>query len=304
MRSACWSMASFALAILAGLVVLAGPAAAEGAEHVLVVGVDGLRGDAVGQAETPNMHRLMAEGASTVTAEAVLPTVSAPNWATILMGSEPKTNGIASNDWKRGEGPLFPTIFRALHEQRKEAYIAVVYEWGDFGRLFDHEDVSLASNAEKAAGGKEPRPSAAQAVTSAAADAIRKDKPTLTFVHLDLVDHAGHGSGYGTPAYVEAVAEVDRYLGELLKAVSEAGIAEKTVVIVVGDHGGSGKGHGGTTQEEIRVPWIIAGPGIAPGKVLSEKVSLSQTAPTVARALKIEAPAEWTAKAVEEAFVK
>lgn len=304
MRNAVRSVVLFVSVALLNSVLLAGAVAAENAEHVLVVGVDGLRGDAVGQAKTPHMHKLMKEGASTVTAEAVLPTVSAPNWAAILMGSEPKTNGIASNDWKRGEGPLFPTVFHALRQAKKDVGIAVTYEWGDFGRLFDHADVSLAVTAEQAAKGEDPKPPAAQAVTKAAAKAIREMKPVLTFVHLDLVDHAGHGHGYGTPAYLEAVAEADGCLGELLKAVSDAGIAKKTVVIVLGDHGGIGKGHGGTTPEEVRVPWIIAGPGIVPGKALSEKVSLTQTAPTIARVLGIEAPVEWTAKAVEEAFTE
>jgi predicted AlkP superfamily pyrophosphatase or phosphodiesterase len=271
---------------------------------VVVVGIDGLRGDAVEQAQTPNMHKLMVQGASTLKAKAVFPTVSSPNWASIIMGATPKTHRIFSNDWQPGQTPPFPTIFDAIHARYKKAHIAVAYEWGGFGRLFNHDAVDFDATSLLNAVKPDPNTTPAQAVTRAAVDIIKKDKPTLTFVHLDLVDHAGHASGYGTPEYLTVVGEADRYLGEILKAIADAGVADKTVVIVVADHGGKEKSHGAPSPEETYVPWIVAGPRIAAGKMLVEPVSVAQTAPTIARILRVKCPKVWTEKPVIEAFGK
>lgn len=283
---------------------VAASARAEKPQHVVVVGIDGMRGDAIEQAKTPNMHKLMAQGASTVKAKAVFPTVSSPNWASIIMGATPKTHKIYSNDWQPDQTPPFPTIFDIVRNKYKKAYIAATYEWSGFGRLFNHASVNLAASALVEQVKQDPNMTPAQAITRNAVNVIRKEKPVLTFVHLDLIDHAGHGAGYGTPDYLVAVSEADGYVGEILAAIAEAGIAEKTVTIVLADHGGKDKSHGGPSPEETYVPWMIAGPGIAAGKALAQPVGVEQTAPTIARVLRVKCPKEWTAKPVQEAFIK
>lgn len=292
------------LALLIALAYFAMPVEAQTAKHVVVVGMDGLRTDAVDKADTPNMKKLIAEGAYAEKVESVMPSVSTPNWAAILMGAGPDTTGITSNDWKPGPGPLFPTIFNALHAQQKDATIAAIYEWGGFGNIFDHADTTISIDDKQAAEGRDAKASAAQHVAEATADCILKNKPTLTFIHFDLIDHAGHGKTYGSPAYLEVVAEADRYLGLIMDAVNKAGIAADTVIMVVSDHGGIGTGHGGGTKQERQVPWMVSGPGIAKGKALPDGISVTQTAPTLARILQINAPAEWVAKPVEEIFAK
>ncbi len=275
---------------------------ANGAQHVLVVGVDGMRADGFQNAEAPHMKRLAAEGAHTVTAQAVLPSSSGPNWATILMGAEPSTHKITSNDWKPEAVNLLPTMFGTVKKQKKDACVAVIFEWMAFGDLLKHETVDVKVNTLRLAVQPEPKPSPHQFVTDAAAAAIRDQKPTLTFIHLDVVDHGGHASGYDSPEYLASIAEADRCLGELLKALDDAGIADSTVTLVISDHGGKGTAHGGDSPEELTVPWIAAGPGIAKGRLITEPVCVSQTAPTVLRALGLKSPKSWTSKPVEEAF--
>ena len=99
-----------------------------GVEHVVVIGVDGLSPEGVRRARTPVLHRMMAEGASTLHARGVMPTVSSPNWASMIMGAGPEQHGVLSNDWKPGLGPItptavgpggiFPTVFGLLRQQR------------------------------------------------------------------------------------------------------------------------------------------------------------------------------------------
>src|SRR2546425_11801985 len=74
-----------------------------GVEHVVIIGVDGMSPTGVEVAKTPHMHQLMREGAYTLHARGVMPTVSSRNWASMIMGAGPEQHGVTSNDWERSE---------------------------------------------------------------------------------------------------------------------------------------------------------------------------------------------------------
>ncbi len=92
------------------------------AKHVLVIGVDGLSPRGITDANTPNLDQLRKEGAYSFEAQAVMPSVSSPNWASMIMGASPVEHGITSNDWVRADireksycngkkGEVFPPFF-------------------------------------------------------------------------------------------------------------------------------------------------------------------------------------------------
>ena len=115
--------------------------------YVILIGVDGLGGESVDRAECPNLRLLMRRGSWTLKARGVMPTVSAPNWASVLTGAGPEQHGITSNGWFkkkarlepvcRGENGLFPTIFAWLRQQRPSARSAVFHDWRDLGKLVE-----------------------------------------------------------------------------------------------------------------------------------------------------------------------
>jgi arylsulfatase A-like enzyme len=87
--------------------------------------------------------------------------------------------------------------------------------------------------------------------------------------------------------YDAEVAAVDEEIGRLFDALEKSGILEHALVIVTADHGEEflehgifGHGHN-LFNTTVRVPLIIAGPGIPAGRVVSENVSLVDLAPTV-----------------------
>jgi Type I phosphodiesterase / nucleotide pyrophosphatase len=296
-----WLMAS--LAIL--LIVASGDRAAAqvpGVKHVVIVGVDGLSPDGIRKADTPVLHRMMKTGTSTLRARAVMPTVSSPNWASMIMGAGPEQHGITTNDWElnkfeitptaKGPGGMFPTIFGVLREQRPNVQIACFHDWEGFGRLFERKSADLVEHC------KGPVQTTEHAIAY-----LKTKRPEFTFIHLDHVDDAGHTEGHGTPAYYKAVAEADRLIGLILQAITESGIAEQTTVIVTSDHGGKGKGHGGATMGEIEIPWIIWGTGVVAGRECETPVNTYDTAATVAYVFGLNPPKCWIARPVEEAFV-
>lgn len=278
-----------------------GSASRAGVEHVVVVGVDGMSPAGIAAAKTPHLDALMARGAFTMKARAVMPTSSSSNWASMIMGAGPEQHGITSNDWEpdqfeiaptaKGPGGIFPTIFAVLREARPESHLAVFYDWSGVGRLFEHDVVDWSADTKGPA-----------VTTQRAVEYLVENLPTLTFIHLDHVDHAGHGHGWGSPEYVKAVEEADGYIGQVVQGVEQAGITGSTLVIVTSDHGGKGTSHGGSTMEEIEIPWIVAGPGVAEGLEITDPVDVYQTAATIAYVLNVTPPTCWIARPVAQAF--
>jgi len=270
-------------------------------KHVIIIGVDGMSPDGIRQAETPNMDSFINNGASTFKARAVLPTSSSTNWASMLMGAGPEQHGITSNSWEKddfvlppvisGVEEIFPTIFSVLHEQKPQAEFGTVYDWGGFGRLFEKSIVKFDRN------GKDEKET-----TKIAAEYIKKKKPIYLFIHLDHVDHAGHHYGHGTPEYYKSVVRADSLIGAIVQATKEAGIFENTIFLVTADHGGIGYGHGGETQDEIEIPFILSGKGIKKNYQIKHAVYTYDNSATAAFALGLEVPYAWIGRPVKSAF--
>jgi len=88
-----------------------------------------------------------------------------------------------------------------------------------------------------------------------------------------------------TDDYDAEILYTDAQVGRLLDALDELGVAERTAVMVVTDHGeGMGQhgepGHGLVWQEQVRAAWILHVPGLAPRRV-SETVSTVDVFPTL-----------------------
>lgn len=272
------------------------------AERVVIIGCDGMSPDGIRKAETPHLDALTARGAHTLHARAVMPTSSSPNWASMIMGAGPEQHGVTSNDWRsnnfetapteKGPGGMFPTIFSVLRDQKPNAVIACFYDWGGFGRLLERDACDEIKHT--------PGP---DKTTARAVSYIKAAKPHFLFVHLDHVDHVGHAVGHGTPEYYKAVEAADSYIGEIVAALSDAGMLDETVIIVSSDHGGRGKGHGGATMAELEIPWIIAGPGVKRGHEIKLPVDTYDTAATAAFVLGVTPPQAWIARPVLEAFI-
>jgi arylsulfatase A-like enzyme len=95
-------------------------------------------------------------------------------------------------------------------------------------------------------------------------------------------------------AYARMVEEADRMLGALVQGLTERGRLDDTIIVVLGDHG-EGFGHHGISQhdndyfeEGLRVPLVLAGPGIPKGGRFDGNASLLDVTPSVLGALDVE----------------
>lgn len=88
--------------------------------------------------------------------------------------------------------------------------------------------------------------------------------------------------------YLGMISHADHWLGELLRALDESGLAETTTVIVASDHGDWAGDYGlvekwpsGLDDTLTRVPLIIRSPSSAAGHVVKEPVELFDIMATV-----------------------
>lgn len=73
--------------------------------------------------------------------------------------------------------------------------------------------------------------------TKAACHILNKHRPNLLLLHWLNTDAVNHANGPGSHASFTAYAYADRLVGDLLACLKEAGIAEKTTILVTTDHG-------------------------------------------------------------------
>jgi hypothetical protein len=272
-----------------------------GPVRVIVIGVDGLSVDGVNTAKTPRLHELMDRGAWTLEARGVMPTLSSPNWASMITGAGPEQHGITSNGVMlqkmvtlpavcRGEEGMFPTMFEVLRMQHPASKIAIFHDWPGFADLVEKHAPTVMRHER-----------GAERTTRAAIDYWKENRPELMFVHLDNVDHTGHDLGWGSREYNKAVTEADGYIGEIEAMLRTAGALDETYVLVTSDHGGKGREHGKNSLVEIQIPWILTGPGVRAGRVAAP-VYTFDTAATVAWILNVNTPDCWIGRPVTPAF--
>lgn len=291
------------LVLLTGFCLLGQPVYGQvpGVKHVVLIGIDGLSPDGVRTANTPQMDKMINEGAYSFNARSVRPTSSSPNWASMIMGAGPEQHGITSNGWTasnfsiapvtKGVESIFPTIFSVIDTQRPDAVTSSIYDWDGISRLFEHSAVDVAINASDAA----------DAAKMAELTFIQH-KPVFTFIHLDHVDHAGHASGWKSAAYYTAVTDADRLVRDITEGLESAGMLAETIIIIASDHGGSGTSHGGDSMSELETPWLIHGPGIEKDVDIPEPVYIYDTAATIAAVLGLSQPYAWIGRPVRSAF--
>jgi len=103
--------------------------------------------------------------------------------------------------------------------------------------------------------------------------------------------------------YLGSVGDLDDAFGAFLDQLEQSGRADDGFVILTSDHGEAFCEHaelfhaGRTYQEQIRVPFIIRGPGLEPG-TLEHPVSLIDLGPTVLDLARVPAPAGWLGSSV------
>jgi hypothetical protein len=267
------------------------------ADHVFVIAFDGWGSYCMDSVSMPNTRSLMEAGTYTFYKRTVLPSDSAPNWASMFAGAPNEFHGWSNN----GSGPdvqpvylnkngVFPTIFSILREQDPEAEIGCIFEWGGIRPLIDENAHNYCVKEKQ------------ENLTPLAVEYIKTKKPDFLTVIYDDPDHVGHADGHDTPAYYAKMEQLDSWLGEIIAAIKEAGIYDDSIIVVTSDHGGINTSHGGRSLMEMDTPFIVAGKNIRKAGDLNQYMMQYDTAHTLAEMFGLEIPEVWRGKSLSQIF--
>jgi predicted AlkP superfamily pyrophosphatase or phosphodiesterase len=251
--------------------------AAPRAEHVIIISIDGGKPSVIKDSQMPTLKALVPQGATTWKARTVEPNITLPSHTSMLTGVSPKTHKVTWNDWVPSKGLVkYPTIFaRAKQAGLTTALFAAKSK-------FKHLDVPGTLDVFAL-------PSGSAGVAQAAAKYIVENKPNLLFAHLPDADSAGHKHGWGSKDQKNALKVVDQAIAVITQSLVEAGIADRSVVIITADHGGIGWSHGLSLPSNYTIPWIATGQGVIRGKTLPDGIRTTDTAATALWLLDVNA---------------
>ncbi|MBS1253284.1 MAG: 2,3-bisphosphoglycerate-independent phosphoglycerate mutase [Anaerolineales bacterium] len=263
--------------------------------YVLLFVIDGLRPDALQQADTPCIDELAAQGAYTWQAQTVTPSISLPCHASLFHAVPPARHGVVDNVWAPPEPPV-PSLIDVVHEAGLGT--AAFYSWEPLRDLSSPEALDIAYYHRLG----DPEDGRDLEIGERAADYVVEERPAFAFVYLGGADETGHRHGWMSEPYVRAVERADRAIGLVLERLRSAGARADTVALVMADHGGHDHDHSAGLAEDLTIPWIISGAGIRRGHQIASAVNVIDTAPTLVHLLAISAPAAWRGRVVTEAI--
>ncbi|RFM26276.1 alkaline phosphatase family protein [Deminuibacter soli] len=236
-------------------------------EHVVVITIDGFRPDFYLDSswKATQLRQLMNEGVHANGVNSVFPSMTYPSHTAIVTGVWPVKHGVYYNNPFEPNGSTgknywndssikVPTVWSAA--QAKGLKVAsllwpvsagapVMYNIPDIGSMgekvreqystpagfIEELKANVFNGASRLEYGKDHN------IASIAAYVIKKDQPNLMTIHFFSVDHFEHEQGRQGALVQAAIRDADSSVGIIADALKQAGIWDKTVLIVTGDHG-------------------------------------------------------------------
>ncbi|WP_341843693.1 alkaline phosphatase family protein [Chitinophaga caseinilytica] len=213
---------------------------------VLLIGVSGLRGDAMEVAQVPAIAALLPNAVYSYESLTQQPTQSGSGWASLLTGVWSNKHGVKDNSFTGYDAVKFPMAFRYVKLFSPKLRTVSIQSWPVLNQqLVSGADVSISL------------PDADAQVKDSAVKRLGQDDPDLLLVGFTGVKTAAHQFGYGpdVPEYMQAIEQADTYIGEILAALkARPGAAQEDwLVIIASDHGGIAKAEGGSSPEERNI---------------------------------------------------
>lgn len=216
------------------------------AEKLLLVSFDGFRHDYLSKTETPNFDALVQSGVISEGLIPIFPTKTFPNYYAIATGLYPENSGFVGNsmydsamglsfsmgDRDQVENPAWyggEPIWNTVEKAGKKA-----------GTMFWVGSETLIQDMRpthwKSYDGSMP--------DSARVDSVIKwmtlgNEKEIDFgtLYFSFVDSRGHRHGPDSPEVLEAIRRADKLVGYLVHNLQKTGLASKTNLMIVSDHG-------------------------------------------------------------------
>lgn len=270
---------------------------AERTPKVLLIGIDGVRPDILGEVATPNIDALIVGGSYTARTRTTTPSVSGPSWSSMLTGVWPEKHGVRDNEFEGRRFDEYPDFLTRIEQVAPDLATYAAVDWMPLLEV-DGGGPTLSAAIDERFGvdGYELGwPAADQAIVDASVDHLSLADPDAMFVYLGNTDEISHATNSIGEEYRRAIESADRQVGALIAAVRARPTfaSENWLVIVSTDHGRRADGgHGGLSIEEMTTFILVSGPAAARGTPAGQTY-IVDVAVTALAHLGIEVPEEW-----------
>jgi choline-sulfatase len=275
-------------------------ATAPAAQNLVIVTIDTMRADRVGvygdrSARTPTIDGIARRGALFASAFATAP-ITLPSHASLMTGRYPAGHGARHNGLRLDLS--VPTLADAFSRAgfKTAGFVAAFPLDRRFGLIKGFQ--TYGDRMPRGRGGRPANERPGSSVVDEAIDWLQHRGAGRFFLWVHLFEpHAPYGDPRSGRAvqqrYADEIGEADRQAGRLLTALGDA--ASSTVVVIASDHGEAFGEHGEVSHSlfvydtTLRVPLVMAGPGIRAGVRVQKPVGLIDVAPTVVKLLGLPA---------------
>ncbi len=213
-------------------------------QTVIMIGIDGLRADAIDRVPAPNLNALAAKGVRSKGMIPAMPSKTFVNFYSLATGLHPKHHGFTSNypydrklgrafnrkldsenpDWWGGE-PIWVTA-------EKQGVRTATYFWVGSEVPIDGVRPTYWKPFQQ---DKDYGERVEEVLKWLALP--QSERPRLATLYFSAVDTAAHNYGVGSAEEKEAILKVDGHIGDLLSGLHQQGLTAQTNIIVVSDHG-------------------------------------------------------------------
>ncbi|MBB1020755.1 alkaline phosphatase family protein [Dietzia sp. E1] len=257
----------------------------------LFIDFDGVRLDELRNYHTPNIDALIERGSFGVSYmhdNALGPTVSGNGHSNMLTGVWSDKHSVEDNTFTDINIEQYPSYLDRLETANPDFSTFSTLDWTPINTyIIDAPDVKLQ---QTGAGTKITD----QMSTDAAVEALTTRNPDALYVYLHDGDAVGHCCTAESVEYKLAIENLDRRVGELVRAVEarETYSEEDWLIIASTDHGFTGTGHGGD-QHATRKVWTLAAGGDIPAGPADREYRQVDVAATILDHMGVEAQPEW-----------
>lgn len=242
--------------------------------HVVVICVDGLPAYLLDDPNVPMpaIRGLAKNGIQSKGMIPANPSVTWPNHTSMTTGNWAEKHGVLFNGVLERPGPGLPVVVDPKKDQAQLVFAPTIYDvmhakgfktaainwpctrncdtlddnFPDVPDAMTHTTPRLIERLKTCGAitadgvknfGKMATPVRDVLWTRATCEVIREHRPHLTYLHLLNVDGTHHKYGPLSSAGYTAVAFADTCVREVIDAIDEAGIRDRTTIFIVSDHG-------------------------------------------------------------------
>ncbi|MBU0470214.1 MAG: alkaline phosphatase family protein [Nanoarchaeota archaeon] len=257
-------------------------------EKLLLLGIDGLRPDALIKAQTPNLDSLVKNGAYSYKAQAEYPTWSGHGWSDILTGVTSRKHGVRDNTFVGSNYEEYPDFLTRLESLTTKFNTASLVSWTPINeKIIQTADKKIYYPYFK---------NGDELVMEEAVKILDLENPDALFVYFADVDVIGHRYGFhpDISKYLAQIEIVDMQVGKVLEALKSRTTYnnENWLVMATTDHGGTRAGHGGNKPKETTVFYIANGLDVVPGEIVPAPRHVD-IVPTIFKHLKVPIDSSW-----------